>query len=223
MKKALIASVLFTCFSSTSFANSAGDILLRGGITGLNPDGGHAKVLLNGDDSTMTLTLGSDTQLGLNFVYFWDSHWAFEAIVATPFTHDITIHDPNKELNVDGATLAKVSHLPPTFSALYFFDTIGDMSPYLGVGVNYTVFFDEKFEAGSQALRLSNLRLSSSLGYALQLGVDYQLDQQWLMNASVRYIDISADGHFDVRGNSIGKTSVDINPMVYSLMLGYRF
>jgi len=41
--------------------------------------------------------------------------------------------------------------------------------------------------------------------------------------ASVRYISISSDATFDVAGDNIGKATVDVNPMVYSVMIGYTF
>ena len=36
-------------------------------------------------------------------------------------------------------------------------------------------------------------------------------------------IDISSNATFDVAGESIGKATIDVDPMVYSLMLGYKF
>jgi outer membrane protein len=55
------------------------------------------------------------------------------------------------------------------------------------------------------------------------VGADYEINKNWSVNASARYIDISTDATFDVAGESIGKSSIDVNPMVYSLMLGYKF
>ena len=51
------------------------------------------------------------------------------------------------------------------------------------------------------------------------------LDENWLVNASVRYIDIEAEATFDqtlVAGRT-GSSTVEINPWVYSLLLGYKF
>jgi outer membrane protein len=224
VKNILFLSVLSACtLSSVALANQAGDFLVRGGITTVIPDTGKTAILLNGDDSTMSLTVDDNTQLGLNFVYFYDNNWAFEILAATPFTHDVTIQDKNAVLGVDGALLGKVTQLPPTLSALYYFDTNSKFKPYLGLGINYTIFFDEKFESAPTSLGLTNLELDGSFGLSAQIGADYQLTDKWHINASVRYIDIQSDATFDVGGNNIGKAEIDVDPMVYSLMLGYKF
>ncbi|KGJ94773.1 OmpW/AlkL family protein [Colwellia psychrerythraea] len=224
MKKTLLTIALLSSLSTAAFANQAGDILIRGGATMVSPDSGKSPVLLGGSaDNGMSLSVDDNTQLGLNFVYFFDSNWAIELLAATPFTHDVTIHDPKGTLGVDGAKLAEVTHLPPTLSALYYFDTGTALKPYVGAGLNYTIFFDEEFEAAPKSLGLSNLELDGSFGYSVQVGADYQIDKNWSVNVSARYIDINTDVTFDVGGDAIGSSSVDVNPMVYSVMLGYTF
>lgn len=224
MKKSLLAIALLSSLSTVALANQAGDILVRGGATMVTPDSGKSAILLGGSaDNGMSLSVDDNTQLGLNFVYFFDSNWAVELLAATPFTHDVTIHDPKSTLGVDGAKLAEVTHLPPTLSALYYFDTGMELKPYVGVGINYTIFFDEEFESAPKTLGLSNLELDGSFGYSVQVGADYDLGDNWSVNVSARYIDISTDATFAVGGNNIGKASIDVDPMVYSVMLGYTF
>jgi len=224
VKNILTLSILGAfALSSSALANQAGDILVRGGITTVVPDSGKTPILLNGTDSTMSLTVDENTQLGLNFVYFYDNHWAIELLAATPFTHEVTIQDKNAVLGVDGALLGKVTQLPPTLSALYYFNTSAKFKPYVGLGINYTIFFEEKFESAPKGLGLTDLQLDGSFGLSAQIGADYQLTDEWHINASVRYIDIQSDATFDVGGNNIGKAKIDVDPMVYSLMLGYKF
>lgn len=223
MKKSLLTIALLTTLSTTALANQAGDILIRGGATSVNPDSSNTAILLAGDDSTMSLSVNDNTQLGVNFVYFFDNNWAIELLAATPFTHDVTIYDPNAVLGVDGAKLADVTHLPPTLSALYYFNTNTAFKPYIGLGLNYTLFFEEEFKAAPKGLGLSNLELDGSFGLAAQIGLDYEIDKNWSVNISARYIDISSNATFDVAGESIGKATIDVDPMVYSLMLGYKF
>ncbi len=223
MKKTLLTLALLSALPSLALANQAGDILVRGGLTMVTPDSGKTAILLGSNDSTMTLSVDDNTQLGLNFVYFYDNNWAVELLAATPFTHDVTIQDPNAVLGVDGAKLAKVSHLPPTLSVLYYFDTASNFKPYVGVGLNYTIFYDEKFESAPTSLGLTNLELDGSFGYSLQVGADYHITENWHVNTSVRYIDINSNATFDVGGDNIGRANIDVDPMVYSIMLGYKF
>ncbi|MBL0710135.1 MAG: outer membrane beta-barrel protein [Colwellia sp.] len=235
MKKSLLTLALLSTLSTAAFANQAGDILIRGGATMVDPDSNKAAVLLNGADTTMSLSVDDNTQLGLNFVYFFDSNWAIELLAATPFSHDVILNDPTNVTggkygaNLDGAKLGNVKQLPPTLSALYYFDTGTAFNPYVGVGINYTIFFDEKFTSTPDTVGFNDLELDGSFGYAVQVGADYELDDNWSINASIRYIDISSDASFDLKdptGSGLsgkGTATVDIDPMVYSIMVGYKF
>ncbi len=220
MKKTLLSSALLSLLvlSPLASANQAGDILVRGGLTMITPDSAHSAVLLGGDDSGMTLSVDDNSQLGLNFVYFFDSNWAVEVLAATPFTHDVKLQAGDTE-----TTLADVTHLPPTVSALYYFDTNSAFKPYVGAGINYTIFFDEEFDSAYQDAGFSNLDLDGSFGLSVQVGVDYEINEKWHINASARYIDIDTDATFSVGGDNIGAASIDIDPMVYSIMVGYKF
>lgn len=218
MKKTLLTIALLSCTSTVALANQTGDILVRGGLTMVSPDSGKSAVLLSGADSGLALSAGDDTQLGLNFVYFIDSNWAVELLAATPFDHDIKLH-------AGGATtlLADTKQLPPTLSALYYFDTGTALKPYVGVGINYTIFFDNSFTSTYSDAGFSDLELDNSFGYSVQIGADYEMDKNWSVNVSARYIDISTDASFAVGGDNIGSATVNVNPMVYSVMLGYTF
>ncbi len=218
MKKTLLTLALLSSFSTITFANQAGDFMIRGGLTNVNPDSSKAAVVVDGADSGLKASVEDNTQLGLNFVYFYSDNWAVELLAATPFKHDITLYSDAGE-----SKLADTYQLPPTLSALYYFDTNSAVKPYVGVGLNYTIFFDDSFTKTYKNAGFSDLDLSGSFGYALQVGADYQLDKHWSLNTSVRYIDISTDADFKVGGSTKGTVTVDVDPIVFSLMVGYTF
>ena len=234
MKKSLLAIALLS-LSLPSLANQAGDIVVRGGATMVSPDSGSAGVALDAALTPLLLTVDDNTQLGLNFVYFIDSNWAIELLAATPFTHDVILKDPDGVtssvygIDLNGEKLAEVTHLPPTLSALYYFDTGSAFKPYVGAGINYTIFFDEQFTATPKAAGFKNLELDGSFGLSVQVGMDYELDENWSLNISARYIDIATDASFDLTDplnvglEGRGSASIDVDPMVYSVMLGYKF
>ncbi|MBL4899852.1 MAG: outer membrane beta-barrel protein [Colwellia sp.] len=218
MKKSLLVVALLSSLSTMAYANQAGDILVRGGVTMVSPDSGKAAVFLNGADSGLQVSVDDNAQLGLNFVYFFDQNWAIELLAATPFDHDIKLHDGNTT-----TSLADTKQLPPTLSALYYFDTNSAFKPYVGLGINYTIFFDNSFTETYSTAGFSDLELDNSFGYSVQVGADYDLGDNWSVNVSARYIDISTDATFKVNGTTNGSASVDVDPMVYSVMLGYTF
>ena len=64
--------------------------------------------------------------------------------------------------------------------------------------------------------------MSNSVGLAALLGIDYMINDKWLVNASVMYADISTDVTFDVGADSY-KIKTDIDPLVYMVSIGYVF
>ncbi|MEH6648562.1 MAG: OmpW family outer membrane protein [Motiliproteus sp.] len=221
MKKAILCAAITAAIVTSPIAHAyeAGDILVRAGITNVAPNDSSGKVYVDGSATPYEVSVDSDTQLGLNLVYFYNQNWAVEVLAATPFSHGINLQNAG----VADGPLAEVSHLPPTISALYFFNGGNNsFQPYAGVGINYTAFFDEEFTADRTAAGFSDLKLDDSWGLAAQLGFDYQLNERWLINASVRYIDISTTANFKV-GGADSSVDVDIDPFVTSLMVGYKF
>lgn len=90
------------------------------------------------------------------------------------------------------------------------------------MGLNYTFFFDEEVDDQARALSIRSLDLDDSFGLAAQIGADYEIADHVLINASVRYMRIQTTA--DVR-TATGRTNVDvdINPVVYTVAMGYRF
>lgn len=215
-----------------AIAHKAGDILVRVGVTQVAPDDSSSNILVGGADFSLP-TLGTvggvavdhNSQLGLNIAYFVTDHWNVEVLAATPFSHDIDLGN--------GVNLGSTKHLPPTVTANYFFaDPAAKFQPYIGVGFNYTVFFDEEFNSATAdfitedtgGAVVSDLSLDASFGLSAQIGADYQISDDLYINASVRYIDIATEASFDVNGDALGKiATVEINPMVYTVSLGYKF
>lgn len=232
MKKPIVAaplSLLLLLGGQASFAFDAGDILVRVGATTTDPreesddvELNHSVVSLSGGRSG--LGLNSDTQLGLNVEYFLTPQWGIELLAATPFEHEAT---GTGELQ--GLTIAEFKHLPPTLSLVYHLAPMGAVQPYVGLGVNYTFLFDEKLTAeadstfASLGLNNGHVKLDNSVGLAAQLGIDFHLDEHWLINASVRWIDLETDAEIQFSGGNSVTSTIEVDPFVYTLSVGYLF
>jgi outer membrane protein len=227
----LAAAVSAALVSGHVAAYEAGDWIVRAGITTVDPqeDGGAVEVngaVLSLAGGTTELGLDSDTQLGLTGEYMLTNNWGIEVLAATPFSHTAT---GTGELQ--GLDIADIKHLPPTVSAVYHFDTAGNLDPYVGIGINYTIFFDEDLTSEADAafagapfgLTGGDVELDDSWGLALQVGVDYQINEKWLVNASVRWIDIDTEAEIKFDDGTKVTADVDVDPMVYSVMVGYKF
>ena len=199
--KALLSTLVFisVSFSGTVMAVEKGDMLLRAGYTNVSPKSNNHAVV----------TVDSGSSLGISFAYMMTSNLSLEVLGAYPFEHDI-------KLEGDGSKVASTKHLPPTVSLQYHFMPTNPFKPYVGAGVNYTTFFSTKTTG---ALEGTNLSLGDSWGLAGEIGADIMLNENWLLNLSARYIDIETKAKLN--GDSLG--TVEIDPWVYSIFLGYKF
>ncbi len=203
-------------------AFEAGDIIVRAGAITVDPheDSGNVKIAGVGSIDAQA-TLDSDTQLGLNFAYMVTDKVGIELLAATPFTHDVGTK------GLGGLKLGELKHLPPTLSVIYYpLEKASAFQPYVGAGINYTWFFDDKLtsEAENSGLQLRGLDMKDSWGLAAQVGMDYMLTDNLMLNAQVRYIDIDTTGTtYSEAADAKIKVDVDVDPFVYMVGLGYKF
>lgn len=204
----IAATLLAAGFSASVSAHQAGDIIVRAGAVVVAPNESSDDVAGNGE-----FQISNNTQLGLNFGYMLTDNFGVELLAATPFSHDVSL---------GGNKIAETKHLPPTLVAQYYFGNAQSaLRPYVGVGVNYTNFFDNEFTNDLNGA-LTDLSMSTSWGLAAQVGLDYQVNKNWLVNASVWYAQISSDVKFKLAGDTV-VIDTDINPWVYMVSVGYTF
>ena len=107
----------------------------------VQPNDDSGKVTVDALGTTDMEGVNFNTQLGLNFQYMLTDEWAIELLAATPFSHDIDLEQ--SQLNLGDGKLGETKHLPPTLSAIYYLNTEGAFQPYVGLGINKTMFEDD--------------------------------------------------------------------------------
>ena len=203
MKKILPLMIAAALASPVAMAHQAGDILVRGGLAFVSPQTSSDDVMGSGSE----FEIDSNMQLGLTLSYLITDNWGVELLAATPFSHSVSLA---------GTEVAKVKHLPPTLMAQYYFgDAKSKVRPYVGVGINYTNFFDEK---GRGPLANDDITLDDSWGVAGQVGLDMAINDRWFVNASAWIMDIDTDVH-----TAVGTIKTSIDPMAFMFGVGYRF
>lgn len=201
MKAILSVALVSTLCSSVALAHNAGDLFVRGGAAIVMPNESSDKV--GGNE----LKIDNNTQAAATFTYMTTDKIGIELLLATPFTHDVSL---------DGNKVAEVSQLPPSLMVQYYFgQPDSQFRPYVGAGLNYTFFFEEE---GYGALSGTDVSVDNSLGGAVQAGLDVKLDEHWFANVSVWYMDINTDVH-----TAVGTINTDIDPVSAMLGLGYTF
>lgn len=203
---AVLGALLLTLAAAPALAYETGTWLVRGGASYIDPK----------SDNHDVVEVEGAAMASFTVTYMFAPDFGVEVLGSLPFEHDIELAD-------GGDTVASTKHLPPTVSVVYYFLPDAAVQPYIGAGINYTLFFDEDT---SGPLSDADLSLDDSLGAAFVLGIDIPLQGNWLVNADVRYIDIETDGDVDLNDGEGGKLElegIDIDPWVFGLTVGYQF
>jgi outer membrane protein len=115
-----------------------------------------------------------------------------------------------------GDDVLSAHNLAPTLLANYHFGQPGDkFRPYVGAGINYTKF------TGIESKLATNVKMSDSTGWVVQAGVDYALDKQWGLFASVAALKVKSK--LVASGTTVLQTTIDFRPIVYSFGASYSF
>ena len=119
--------------------------------------------------------------------------------------------------------LASTWVLPPTLTLQYHFAPEAKARPYVGAGVNWTLFYKEKASNGLEAaVGQTNVNLSSSFGWAAQAGIDIDLNEKMFLNLDVKYIDLDTNARLRTTAAGIQRVGVDINPFVFGVGVGFK-
>mgnify|MGYP001000852943 FL=1 len=150
----------------------AGDWLVRGRATTVVPmDGGNVENRATGVDTGLDVSNITNSVIPeLDFTYFWTRNIATELVLGT------TRH---KVEATGGVDVGNVWLLPPTLTVQYHPLPDSRISPYIGAGINYTIFYGE---GGG----LPGFDVKNDFGFALQAGVDYALSGPWSLNFDVK-------------------------------------
>ncbi len=209
----LVALALIT--STAAAAYEPGNLILRAGAIQMDPDVLSDDVSRNGSPTGGHFDLDEDTQLGLTATYMIAPRIGVELLIATPL--ESTVRATGALSNL--ADVAEISQLPTTLSAVYYLSDDQQFKPYVGLGFNHSKFYDEE---GLGSFADERVKFEDSTGIAMQFGVDLQLDSRLIANASVRWMDIETEADLKSNGSSY-KATLDIDPLFYSVMIGYRF
>jgi outer membrane protein len=178
----------------------SGDVLVRLRAISIMPNVGTSNTL-----SALNVGVNNAIVPELDLTYMIRDYLGVELILGTS-RHQVTSSLGN---------LGGVNVLPPTLMLQYHFNHQGRVRPYLGAGVNYTVFYNNGLNVGGQPVSITN----HSFGPALQAGVDVQITKSLFLNADIKKIWMHTDA--SLGGQPLGRLSID--PVVVGLGVGMKF
>lgn len=177
------------------------------------------------DDSSQILDTGTSVAVDdavvpeIDLTYMFNKNWGLEIIAATS-PHDLSTENGA----LAGADAGEVWVLPPTLTLQYHFGFDQPIDCYLGLGINYSLFYNYDLSADLEGLGVTDIDFDGSFGLAANLGVDFKINDKWVYNIDLKYIDIATDAELQLANNAVLDTiDVDIDPLVASMGVGFRF
>lgn len=195
--------------AAPAMAQSKGEWTLGAGLGVVDPksDAGD----LNGSAlglGALPTKVDSDTKPTITFEYFIADNLGIEVLGALPFKHEISIDGVGK--------VGETKQLPPVVSLQYHFANRTKVTPFVGLGINYTKFFSTDAKG---ALSGTKLDLDDSWGLAAHAGLDFALSDKGALRVDLRWADI--DTEVKVNGNKLGTAEID--PIVYGVSYIFKF
>jgi outer membrane protein len=218
MRKTLNTALaaLAMSLAATPALAEKGDVLVRLRAITVQPQEKVGPVLPTFPTSGGSITNAYAPEI--DFTYMITNHIGVELIAAT-----------TKHCVEGGGSLAAVGRLactwvlPPTLTLQYHFVPEGKIHPYVGAGVNWTMFYKEK--ASSQlnaAIGATNVDLSNSFSFALQAGIDFDISEKMFLNLDVKYVDMDTNARLTT-GALVNNLRANINPLIVGVGVGWRF
>lgn len=146
----------------------------------------------------------------LDFTYMWTRNIGTELIAA------VSRHKIGGKGAIKGVKVGHTWVLPPCLTLQYHFFPDCRYQPYLGVGINYSLFFDTHCN-----LEHTRLKLKNSWGVVAQAGIDILFSRCWFFNLDAKYVQMDTKAR--LKGAVKGHLHADIDPWILAIGVGRVF
>ncbi|MDP3404177.1 MAG: OmpW family outer membrane protein [Brevundimonas sp.] len=185
-----------------------GDWIVTGRLTDVSSGADDAITTAAGAASGLNVEVGNSVMPTLGFTYFLTDTLSVEAILGA------TRH----EIRAQGGTTDVAVHetwvLPPVVTLQYRPLPAARVSPYVGAGINYMLFF------GGDNRNGFDVKLDDGFGYALQAGADVAVSGPWTVNLDVKKVWFNTDASIN---SGALRSDVNLDPWVVSVGVGRKF
>lgn len=146
----------------------------------------------------------------VDFSYFVTQNWAAELVLTYPQDHAVSLAGLGQ--------IGTIRHLPPALLFQYHYPIPqSHLKPYVGAGVNFTWVTSSNLQAASIPLDITR----TSVGFAYQIGADYDLGHHFSLNLDFKHFNLNPD--IKIKASNAKLTNADVSPDLLSLGIGYRF
>ncbi len=206
--------------ATTAFAQKAGSWSASVGVTQIAPDVTSGNLTAPSLPGTQA-DVNNNTQLTGAVNYAMTDNIVINVPLGFGFKHKVTGAGAIAGVGVIGTTKA----LPITVLGQYrFMDANAQLRPYVGAGASFVRFYKETGTAVLTAITnpggpATTLKFESKLVPTIQLGLVYNLNEKWYLDANYTKTFLKTRGTL-----STGQTlDMTLNPSSYTLQVGYNF
>jgi outer membrane protein len=185
-----------------------GDWIVTGRITDVSSGADDSIFTSAGVDTGLNVDVGNSTMPTLGFTYFLTDNISVEAILGA------TQHEIRAQGGATDVAVHETWVLPPVVTLQYRPAPEARVSPYVGAGINYMLFFDGQDKNGF------TVDLEDGFGYALQAGADVAISGPWTLNIDVKKVWFDTEA--TVNGGAL-TSDVNLDPLVVSVGIGRKF
>ena len=224
-------TVLYAALFATMpvMAIDQGDILVNARLLNIAPDVSDNQVIASG--SPLAAPAGIDVDdaysLGVDITYMVTNNFGVELMLNTTSNHDI-----QGTGNLAGVKVGDITVLPPSLIAVWHFMPKNNIRPYVGAGLNYTLFFSGdttgQFTSTMDSVlgggvTSTDVSVDDKLSLIFQAGVDIDINSDWYISFDAKYIDMDTTATVEVNGADAATIDFDVDPLILGFGVGMRF
>lgn len=226
-RKIVLGAALF--ITMPVMAIEQGDILVNARVINISPDVGGNQVMASG--SPLAAPAGIDVDdaysLGVDITYMVTNNFGVELMLDTSSNHDI-----KGTGNLTGVKVGDITVLPPSLIAVWHFMPKNNIRPYVGAGLNYTLFFNgdttSQFTSTMDTVlgggvTSTDVSVDDKLSLIFQAGVDIDINSDWYISFDAKYIDMDTTATVEVNGADAATIDFDVDPLILGFGVGMRF
>jgi outer membrane protein len=204
------------------------DIILRVGYANVDFREDSGPVLVD-DTEIGTLSVESQRAPLLTIAAMFNERWGVEFLI--PFS-PLELKADGKDGFIDGLPMGTGDVYPLVIAFQYYPFETKWVKPYIGLGANYTFINNEKIDKNTATQlgieRIESLDADNSIGWVFQLGVDFPISKNLMVNLSSMYLELNLDATGTIYVNGAPsdfsvKMGVKKQPNITVLGFSYRF
>jgi outer membrane protein len=221
--------VILCTLSMPVLSYEGGDIVLRVGYANVDFREDSNPVLVNDALKLGDISVESQRTPLLTIATMFNERWGVEVLL--PFS-PLELEAGGKGGSIDGLPMGTADVWPLAITFQYYPFETKWVKPYIGIGANYTFIYNEQLDENTASLlgieRVESIDADDSFGWVFQLGVDFPVTKNLMVNLSSTYLELNLDATGVFYANGVlstlsAKMGVKKQPNITVVGISYRF